>query len=363
MATIEFDHLFKQFEGQGEPAVNDLTMTVGDGELMVVLGPSGCGKSTLLRILAGLEESDGGDIRIAGRSVIDLEPRDRDIALVFQQYALYPHLSARDNILYPLKVRNVAQSERQSRLGRAATMLSLERLLGRKPAQLSGGEQQRVALGRAIVRQPKAFLMDEPLSNLDAKLRTHMRTEIKALVQELGTTTFFVTHDQSEAMTLADRIAVMSAGRLQQVGTPDEVYQHPANRFVAEFIGSPPMNLLAARPDGDHLVVVGGWRIPVLDAGRTRPSLDARSAGLTLGLRPEAIRLSQTPEPDALPVEVFLTEPLGSEVIVNVRLGDEIVKVRTAPDVRPAPHDTVYLTASADGVRLFDGTTGQAVTG
>ncbi len=364
MATIEFDHLFRQFEGQAEPAVNDLTMTVGDGELMVVLGPSGCGKSTLLRILAGLEESDGGDIRIAGRSVIDLEPRDRDIALVFQQYALYPHLSARDNILYPLKVRNVEQRERQSRLGRAATMLNLERLLGRKPAQLSGGEQQRVALGRAIVRQPKAFLMDEPLSNLDAKLRTHMRTEIKALVQELGTTTFFVTHDQSEAMTLADRIAVMSAGHLQQVGTPDEVYQHPANRFVAEFIGSPPMNLLPARPDGDHLVVAGGWRIPAPVAGRERSSLASRNgAGLTLGLRPEAIRLSQTPEPDAQPVEVFLTEPLGSEVIVNVRLGDEIVKVRTAPDVRPAPHDTVWLTPLANGVRLFDGTTGQALTG
>jgi ABC-type sugar transport system ATPase subunit len=364
MATIEFDHLFKQFEGQGEPAVNDLTLTVGDGELLVVLGPSGCGKSTLLRILAGLEESDGGDIRIDGRSVIDLEPRDRDIALVFQQYALYPHLSARDNILYPLKVRNVAMTERQSRLSRAATMLNLQRLLGRKPAQLSGGEQQRVALGRAIVREPKAFLMDEPLSNLDAKLRTHMRTEIKALVQELGTTTFFVTHDQSEAMTLADRIAVMSTGRIQQVGTPDEVYQHPANLFVAEFIGSPPMNLLQAEADGAQLVVADRWRIPSPTPSRGRPELGASpGTDLTVGLRPEAIQLSQTPVPDAFPAQVFLTEPLGSEVIVNVRLGDEIVKVRTAPDVRPAPHDTVYLTARADGVRLFDRATGRALVG
>ncbi len=364
MAVIEFERLSRRFDGQDVPAVNDLSLTVADGELLVVLGPSGCGKSTLLRILAGLEEADAGDIRLDGRSIIDLEPRDRDIALVFQQYALYPHLSARDNILYPLKVRNVAQAERQTRLGRAATMLNLDRLLARKPAQLSGGEQQRVALGRAIVREPKAFLMDEPLSNLDAKLRTHMRTEIKALVQDLGTTTFFVTHDQSEAMTLADRIAVMSAGTIQQVGTPDEVYQHPANRFVAEFIGSPPMNLLRARADGDHLVVADGWRIPAPPGGRQRPSLDASSgSGLTLGLRPEAIRLSQTAEPGALAAEVFLTEPLGSEVIVNIRLGDEIVKVRTAPEVRPAPHDTVWLTALPGGVRLFDRVTGQALAG
>lgn len=362
MATITFDRLFKQFDEQAEPAVNDLSLTVADGELLVVLGPSGCGKSTLLRMLAGLEEVDAGDIRIDDRSVVGLEPRDRDIALVFQQYALYPHLSARDNILYPLRVQRVGQAERQTRLERVASMLNLDRLMGRKPAQLSGGEQQRVALGRAIIRQPRAFLMDEPLSNLDAKLRTHMRTEIKALVQALGTTTFFVTHDQSEAMTLADRIAVMSAGRLQQVGTPDEVYQHPANLFVAEFIGSPPMNLLPVKPNGDAWVTADGWQLPAPANGRERPSLDHDQAGgITLGLRPEAIHLSQTPTEGARPAEVYLTEPLGSEVIVNVRMGDEVIKVRTPPDVRPAPRDTVYLTPVAEGVRLFDGTTGEAL--
>ncbi len=355
MARIEFDRLHKQFPGQPQPAVNDLSLEVADGELLVVLGPSGCGKTTALRMLAGLEDPDAGDIRLDGRSVVGLEPRDRDIALVFQQYALYPHLSARDNILYPLKVQKMPRAERLGRVQRVADQLGLGRLLDRKPGQLSGGEQQRVALGRAIVRQPKAFLMDEPLSNLDAKLRTHMRTEIKALVRELGTTTFFVTHDQAEAMTLADRIAVMSAGRLQQLGTPDEVYAHPANLFVAEFIGSPPMNLLPVAQEHGALVTATGWRLP-MPAG-----LDGTNGDLTVGLRPEAIRLSREPVPDGQPAQVFLTEPLGSEVIVNVRLGGALLKVRTDPQVRPRPDDVVYLTADPAGVRVFDSATGASL--
>jgi multiple sugar transport system ATP-binding protein len=356
MARIDFDAVSKQFSKQTAPAVEDLSLTAFDGELLVLLGPSGCGKTTALRMLAGLEEPDYGDIRLDGQSIVGMEPRERDIALVFQQYALYPHLSARDNMLYPLKVQKISKSERMARVERVADLLNIRHLLDRKPSQLSGGEQQRVALGRAIVRQPRAFLMDEPLSNLDARLRTHMRTEIKALQHQLGTTTFFVTHDQAEAMTLADRIGVMSAGKLQQMGTPDEVYDFPANTFVAEFIGSPPMNVLPAERVNGSLVVAGNWHIP---APRT-----ARDVGsLSVGLRPETIELSPQPTENAQPVEVFLSEPLGSEVIVNVKLGETLVKVRTDPEIRPKPGDTVYLRADPRGIRLFDATTGEAIRG
>ena len=355
MGRVEFDRVTRHFDGQPRAAVNDLTLTVEDGEFLVVLGPSGCGKTTALRMLAGLEEPDLGDIRIEGRSVVGLEPKDRDIALVFQQYALYPHLSVRDNIAYPLKVRRMSKQERAERVEGVAATLGLTHMLDRKPGQLSGGEQQRVALGRAIVRQPRAFLMDEPLSNLDAKLRTYMRTEIKGLQRQLGITTFFVTHDQAEAMTLADRIAVMSAGELQQLGTPDEVYDRPANVFVAEFIGSPPMNLLPAHRDGEDLVVEQGWRIPA-------PALNGRRGDVTVGLRPEAILLSDVNEPGSQAARVHLVEPLGSEVIVNVRMAGHLVKVRTEPAVRPEPDQTVYLSASPAGLRLFDPATGAALT-
>ncbi len=354
MGRVAFDQITRHFDGQAEPAVNDLTLSVEDGEFLVVLGPSGCGKTTALRMLAGLEEPDAGDILIDGKSVVGLEPKDRDIALVFQQYALYPHLSVRDNIAYPLKVRRMSKQERQQRVHGVAETLGLSHMLDRKPGQLSGGEQQRVALGRAIVREPRAFLMDEPLSNLDAKLRTYMRTEIKGLQRDLGITTFFVTHDQAEAMTLADRIAVMSAGKMQQIGTPDEVYDRPANVFVAEFIGSPPMNLLPAHREGDDLLVHQGWRIPV-------PALNGHQGDVTVGLRPEAILLSLTANPGAQPATVYLVEPLGSEVIVNVRMADHLLKVRTEPSVRPAPDQTIYLSADPAGVCLFDATSGAAL--
>ncbi len=357
MARVEFERVGKRFLGQAAPAVAELSLDVRDGELLVVLGPSGCGKTTALRMLAGLEEPDEGDIRIAGRSVVGLEPKDRDVALVFQQYALYPHLSVRENIAYPLKVRRMGKEERRRRVERAAALLGLGRLLDRKPAQLSGGEQQRVALGRAIVREPRAFLMDEPLSNLDAKLRAQMRTEIKGLQRQFGVTTFFVTHDQAEAMTLADRIAVMNGGRLQQLGTPDEVYGRPGNRFVAEFIGSPPMNLLAAARDGDAVVAAGGWRIPLPAAAGSLGG----GGGWIVGLRPEAIRLSFAAEPGACRGRVFLAEPLGSETIVNVRVGEAMVKVRTGPEVRPAPEQAVFLAAEPGGVRLFDAESGEAL--
>src|SRR6476469_11036549 len=265
-----------------------------------MLGPSGCGKTTALRMLAGLEEPDDGDIRIGGKSVVGLETQDRDIALVFQSYALYPHLSAHDNIGYPLKVRNLSKTEQEARIDRVAAMLAIGHLLPRRPGQLSGGEQQRVALARAIVREPRVFLMDEPLSNLDAKLRVHTRTELKTLQRELGTTMVFVTHDQAEAMSLANRIAVLNTGELQQIGTPDEVYDHPANVFVAEFIGSPPMNMLPAEWREGQLVAAGGWTLPV-----SRPN--ASNGVVRVGLRPEAIIIAPEASGDTQPATVFLT--------------------------------------------------------
>src|SRR3954469_22489663 len=257
MAEVEYDDVWKQFAAQSQDAaaVRGLSLEIPDRELLVLLGPSGCGKTTALRRLAGLEEPDGGDIRIGGKSVVGLEPKDRDVALVFQSYALYPHLSAHDNIGYPLKVRKLSPADQEARIEKVAEMLGIGHLLPRRPSQLSGGEQQRVALARAIVREPRVFLMDEPLSNLGAKLRVHTRTELKALQRELGTTMVFVTHDQAEAMSLANRIAVLNKGGLQQIGTPDELYDHPANVFVAEFIGSPPMNLLPGKRDGSDVVV------------------------------------------------------------------------------------------------------------
>jgi multiple sugar transport system ATP-binding protein len=353
VANVEFDDVWKTFASQTAAAVQGLSLSIPDRELLVLLGPSGCGKTTALRMLAGLEEPDGGDIRIGGKSVVGLEPKDRDVALVFQSYALYPHLSAHDNIGYPLKVRNLSRTEQQARIERVADMLGIGHLLPRRPAQLSGGEQQRVALARAIVREPRVFLMDEPLSNLDAKLRVHTRTELKTLQRELGTTMVFVTHDQAEAMSLAHRIAVLSAGQLQQIGTPDEVYDRPANVFVAEFIGSPPMNLLDATRDQDSVVTAGGWRIPA-PAG----ALASGNGALTVGLRPEGIEIVA----DGQAAEVIAVEPFGSEVIVDVRVGTQPLKIRAAPHVRPAPGSSVGLRADPSAVRLFDRSSGAALS-
>src|SRR6202140_2652419 len=257
MAGVTLDHITKKY---GEvTAVNDLNIQIRDQEFLVLVGPSGCGKSTALRMIAGLEEITGGDLYIGDRRVNDVAPKDRDIAMVFQSYALYPHMSVYDNMAFGLKLRKRPKPEIERRVKEAGELLGLQNLLLRKPKQLSGGEQQRVALGRAIVREPQVFLMDEPLSNLDAKLRVHTRAELKGLQQQLGTTTVFVTHDQAEAMTMADRIAVLDHGALQQVGTPDDVYDRPANLFVAQFMGSPPMNtLVVTRADG-CLLADGVW--------------------------------------------------------------------------------------------------------
>ncbi|HEV7603663.1 MAG TPA: ABC transporter ATP-binding protein [Candidatus Limnocylindrales bacterium] len=355
MADVVYENVWKQFAAQAQTAaaVRGLSLDIADRELLVLLGPSGCGKTTALRMLAGLEEPDSGDIRIGGKSVVGLEPKDRDVALVFQSYALYPHLSARDNIRYPLKVRRLTKAEQEAKVDRVAEMLGIGHLLPRRPGQLSGGEQQRVALARAIVREPQVFLMDEPLSNLDAKLRVHTRTELKTLQRELGTTMVFVTHDQAEAMSLAQRIAVLNAGELQQIGTPDEVYDHPANVFVAEFIGSPPMNLLPAERDGDELVVADGWRLPA----PTHAGGETKDDGLTVGLRPEGVRIAA----DGHPAEVVAVEPFGSEVIIDVRVGGEALKVRAAPNVRPEAGSVVGLIADPAAVRVFDRSTGAAL--
>jgi multiple sugar transport system ATP-binding protein len=348
VSRIVLDGITKQYP-DGTTAVRSLQLDVGDGELLVLVGPSGCGKTTALRMIAGLEEVTSGTILIDGRPVNDVEPRHRDIAMVFQSYALYPHLSVFDNIAFSLKYRKVAKPEIRRRVEEAARILELEEHLQRKPRQLSGGQRQRVAMGRAIVRQPRAFLMDEPLSNLDAKLRVQMRAEIARLQRALGVTTVYVTHDQTEAMTLGTRVAVLSRGVLQQVAPPQELYRRPANLFVAGFIGSPSMNLLEARlerGDGGPDAVFGGHRLRVpAQVMSEHPALEGYlGRDLILGIRPENLEdasLLHDPDPESvieLPVE--LREELGSEVHVHCAVGE-----------RPggAPVGTAGATEAAEG--------------
>jgi multiple sugar transport system ATP-binding protein len=312
VAEISLEGVTKVYSG-GVVAVSDVTFRVEDGEFMVLVGPSGCGKSTLLRMMAGLEEVTGGRMLIAGRDVTDLAPRDRDIAMVFQSYALYPHMTVRQNLGYGLKVRKTPKSVIDERLKKVARILRLEELLDRRPAALSGGQRQRVAMGRAIVREPKAFLMDEPLSNLDAKLRVSMRAQLSELHARLGTTTVYVTHDQVEAMTLGQRVAVLRDGRIQQVDTPQALYRRPANLFVAAFIGSPAMNLVDAHVDGD-VAEFGGFRIPL--APDRRPKGGANR--VVLGIRPEAFEDEEFADPSLPRIDVTPTvlEELGSDAHV-----------------------------------------------
>jgi multiple sugar transport system ATP-binding protein len=312
MAQIELEHLMKVFQG-GTVAVDDVSLRVEDGEFMVLVGPSGCGKSTLLRMIAGLEDVTDGHIRVGGRDVTDLAPRRRDVAMVFQSYALYPHMSVRQNIGYGLKVRKTPKAETKRRVEEVAALLGLDELLDRRPAQLSGGQRQRVAMGRAIVREPQAFLMDEPLSNLDAKLRVGVRASLAQLHARLGVTTVYVTHDQVEAMTLGQRVAVMRDGRILQVDEPQTLYRQPVDLFVAAFIGTPAMNLVEARIDGDD-AVFGQFRVP-LDPAR-RPPRDVRS--VILGLRPESFEDSAfaPPELPRVEAEIDVLEELGSDVHV-----------------------------------------------
>jgi len=334
MAAISLRNIVKRY-GKGKhelQVIHGVNAEVADREFIVIVGPSGCGKSTLLRMVAGLEEISGGEIWIGNRVVNNLEPAERDIAMVFQNYALYPHMSVFDNMAYGLKIKKVPVADIKTRVDKAAGILELGHLLDRKPRQLSGGQRQRVAMGRAIVRQPQVFLFDEPLSNLDAKLRAQTRIEIQKLHRELGITSLFVTHDQVEAMTLAQRMIVMNAGVMEQFGTPEEVYHRPASTFVASFIGSPPMNLLKNAPGG--------------------------RAGAIMGIRPEHLDIG----PTGWEMRVETTELLGAERLIYGRLGDEQVIVRSEEhQAAPAPDSIIHVAAREDRVHWFNAETGKRI--
>lgn len=322
MATVTFDHATRVYPGSDKPAVDQLCLDIADGEFLVLVGPSGCGKSTSLRMLAGLEDVNGGRILIGDKDVTDVPPKNRDIAMVFQNYALYPHMSVRENMGFALKIAGVSKEKINKRVEEAARILDLEPYLDRKPKALSGGQRQRVAMGRAIVRKPQVFLMDEPLSNLDAKLRVQTRTQIASLQRELGVTTVYVTHDQTEALTMGDRIAVLAGGILQQCGTPQEMYERPANEFVAGFIGSPAMNLGTFTVDGEW-AKIGPARVRLSAA--TRDALVPEDGGkIKIGFRPEGLDVVDESVEDTIPVEVDFVEELGSDAYVYGHLvGDE----------------------------------------
>ncbi len=322
--------------------VDDLTLAIDDGEFVVLLGPSGCGKTTTLRMLAGLESVTSGDIYIGNERINNVPTQRRDLAMVFQSYALYPHMSIAENIAYPLRVRKLDRDEREKRVAGVAKLLEIEPLLGRKPRQLSGGERQRVALARAIVREPRAYLMDEPLSNLDARLRVQMRGELKRLQHQLGTTTIYVTHDQAEAMTLASRVAVMKKGRLQQFDTPLNIYNHPATRFVAEFVGSPSMNFIDGRIERG--VFVGdSIRIPI----------DRDDATVTMGIRPEHVHVSTAPQDGAIPASVYVTELMGNETFVFLSVGPHRIIARAPADFRADVNCNVWLRLETGKAHFF----------
>jgi len=314
MASVTFDHASRVYPGADKPAVDQLCLDIADGEFLVLVGPSGCGKSTSLRMLAGLEDVNGGRILIGDKDVTDVPPKNRDIAMVFQNYALYPHMSVRENMGFALKIAGVSKEEINKRVEEAAKILDLEPYLDRKPKALSGGQRQRVAMGRAIVRKPQVFLMDEPLSNLDAKLRVQTRTQIASLQRELGVTTVYVTHDQTEALTMGDRIAVLAGGLLQQCGTPQEMYERPANEFVAGFIGSPAMNLGTFTVEGEW-AKLGPARVRVSEAARA--AMTAEDGGkIKIGFRPEGLDVVTDGSEGSIPVEVDFVEELGSDAYV-----------------------------------------------
>lgn len=336
--------------------VHGIDLDVPEGAFTVFVGPSGCGKSTLLRMIAGLETISGGEIEIGGVLVNDIPPRGRDVAMVFQDYALYPHMKVRENIGFGLKMRGVPKDEAKRRLEEAAEILQIEHLLDRRPRDLSGGQRQRVAMGRAIVRDPKAFLFDEPLSNLDAKLRAEMRTEIKRLHGQLKTTVVYVTHDQVEAMTLADQIVVLNGGRIEQLGTPDQIYNQPRSRFVAAFMGAPPMNLIPVTAVDGMLELESGARIPIPARYRAAVEREASAGkGMTLGIRPEHFTATPEPGTDSAWIElpVSVVEPLGSDTLVFLKTGEREIVARVAPAAAPQPSSSFRLAFDLAALHLF----------
>jgi multiple sugar transport system ATP-binding protein len=364
MATVTFDQVWKRWGDFA--AVRDLTLEVRDEEFLVLVGPSGCGKTTSLRLIAGLDEVSEGTIRIGDRVVNDIAPKDRDVAMVFQSYALYPHMSVYDNLAFGLKLRKTPKAEIDRRVKEAAAIIELSDLLERKPKQLSGGQRQRVALGRAIVREPAVFLMDEPLSNLDAKLRVQTRAEISRLHQRLRTTVVYVTHDQVEAMTMGTRIAVMHAGVLQQVGTPQELYTRPANRFVAGFIGSPAMNFVdVATEDGGGGTRLRGGAFEAPVPARLGDAV-AASAGrsLVMGIRPEHLEVGAAGDgAGTVRTNVDVVEFLGDEELLHLRAGEQYVVAVVDADLRVKPGDVLDLHFPLDRVYLFDAETGVTLDG
>jgi multiple sugar transport system ATP-binding protein len=357
MAQVELQNIVKSYDGQSQ-VLHGINLTVSDGQFVVLVGPSGCGKSTLLRMVAGLETVTQGDILIDGLRINDLPPRDRDIAMVFQDYALYPHKSLFENMAFGLRLRKEPEAVIQQRVMDAAKLLKIEHLLDRKPAALSGGQRQRVAIGRAIVRQPKVFLFDEPLSNLDAQLRGEMRAEIKKLHLRLGATIIYVTHDQVEAMTLANQIAVMQGGHVVQYGTPDQIYNQPQALFVAGFMGSPAMNLLDVRLQAQALHLAG--QVVAIPAERL-PALSAVKH-LKMGLRPEKCRVTRDTQQDiALHTELVLLEPLGAETLATFKIGEQELTARLSPEFRLTPGAACVLYLDPQDLQFFDADSGMAL--
>jgi multiple sugar transport system ATP-binding protein len=367
-ATVTFDEVSKSFGTVA--AVKQLNLSVEQGEFLVLLGPSGCGKTTSLRMLAGLESVTSGTIRIGGTVVNQLPPRSRNVAMVFQSYALYPHLSVYDNMAYPLRIRRLPKASIEPRVREVAVLLQIEELLHRRPKQLSGGQRQRVALGRAIVRHPAAFLMDEPLSNLDAQLRVHTRGELKRLQAELGVTTIYVTHDQAEAMTLADRVAIMRDGVLQQVGPPREIYDRPVNMFVGGFLGSPGMNFLRGKleaRDGQLEWSSSGHGFPLPTEWVAQLSRPSGYRSVVLGVRSEDVALESQPGTSgplstaSLPAEVFVAEALGNETLVRLKLDDQELVARAGADYEAAIGAQLWVRPNLARAHLFDADTQQRI--
>ena len=371
MATVTFDKATRIYPGSDKPAVDQLDLEIQDGEFLVLVGPSGCGKSTSLRMLAGLEDVNSGRIFIGDKDVTDVQPKNRDIAMVFQNYALYPHMTVRENMGFALKIAGTPKAEIAQRVEEAARILDLEPYLDRKPKALSGGQRQRVAMGRAIVRKPQVFLMDEPLSNLDAKLRVQTRTQIASLQREPGVTTVYVTHDQTEALTMGDRIAVLNNGLLQQVGTPQEMYEHPANEFVAGFIGSPAMNLGKFKVEG-NVAKLGTAEVPLSQA--TLDAMVPEDEGkITIGFRPEGLEVVSEDTENTIPIEVEFVEELGSDAYIYGHLagadsghglgsgsegkGEQLI-VRVPPRTAPKPGGVIHTRIKAGQQHNFSASTG-----
>jgi multiple sugar transport system ATP-binding protein len=351
--NVVFQHVNKLFGPH--KVVDDLNLQIIPGEFVVLLGPSGCGKTTTLRMLAGLEQVSSGDIFIGEQRVNEIPPQQRDVAMVFQSYALYPHMTVAENIAYPLRIRKLSNGEIQTQVDQVAGMLQISSLLTRKPRELSGGERQRVALARAIVRQPRVFLMDEPLSNLDARLRLQMRGELKHLQHELATTTVYVTHDQAEAMTLGHRVAVMQKGRLQQFDTPLEIYNNPVNRFVAEFVGNPGMNFINGKVErSSRKFVSAGLAIPLSEDQLT----GLPDQEITLGIRPDHLRVHAAPQNGSMPARIYVTELMGNETFVFVELESHRVVVRTSGEFRGEVGGIVNVSFEMTKALFFDAATG-----